>query len=165
MTTALTHSLSGALAGAAASVRPTAPAAAPAPVMSEVEILRAQLAAAQGEVAAATKRAEEATAAAAAAVKPTRGLSLKAGEKGGISFSGMTSKFPVTLYAQQLERFIEFIAGENVVGYLRNPETAKLLEVRLPDGKGGVVAARGTAESIAECARIAGVIEALTRKA
>ncbi len=44
----------------------------------------------------------------AEANKP-RKLSLKVGEKRGISCYGLNAKFPVTLYAQQWERLIEFV--------------------------------------------------------
>lgn len=41
----------------------------------------------------------------------TVGLGMKIGEKGGISVSGLTARFPVTLYAEQAVRYIAFLTG------------------------------------------------------
>ncbi len=38
-------------------------------------------------------------------------LGMKIGEKGGISVSGLTARFPVTLYAEQAVRYISFLTG------------------------------------------------------
>lgn len=52
---------------------------------------------------------EEANAYIAANAANERKLSLKVGEKGGISLYGLNAQFPVTLYAQQWEKLITFI--------------------------------------------------------
>jgi len=43
----------------------------------------------------------------AEANKP-RALKCKIGEKGGVSVSGLNARFPVTLYAEQWERLLEY---------------------------------------------------------
>jgi hypothetical protein len=43
------------------------------------------------------------------ALPAARGLSLKVGEKGGVSLYGLNSKWPVSLYAGQWERLLEWL--------------------------------------------------------
>ena len=122
-------------------VAPTTTAGTPSP---EVAALLERLRAAESALA-----AEKARADAAASAKTPRGYSMKASEKGAISIYGVSTKFPVTLYAPHLVGIVlDLILTDKGVAFLR--ENADRLSVKV-DGAG----AAGTPASRAEVNRLA----------
>ena len=112
---------------------------------TEVADLLRRLQAAEAAVAAERARADAAERAKAA----PRGYSAKVSEKGAISIYGVSSKFPVTLYAPHFVGIVlDLIATDKGVAFLR--ENAARLSVKV-DGVSGA----GTEASTAEVNRLA----------
>jgi hypothetical protein len=101
-----------------------------APVSPDVAALMAQLKAAQDALAAEKARADAAEKAKAAG----RGYTMKASEKGCISIYGVSTRFPVTLYAPHLVGIVrDLVVTGKASAFLR--EHASQLSVKV-DGTG-----------------------------
>lgn len=124
---------------AAAPVAPAVPPPLPKPAAAtttapspEIAALMARLQAA--EAAAASEKARADAAEAARAAGGGRGYSMKASEKGAISIYGVSTKFPVTLYAPHLVGIIrDLVMTGKASAFLR--ENAGKLSVKV-DGTG-----------------------------
>ena len=100
------------------------------PVSADVAALMAQLAAAQAALASEKARADAAEKAKAAG----RGYSMKASEKGCVSIYGVSTRFPITLYAPHLVGIVrDLIMTGKAAAFLR--EHANVLSVKV-DGTG-----------------------------
>ena len=131
---------------------PVAPATSASPDVADL-LRRLQAA----EAAAASEKAR-ADAAEKAKRESARGYSAKASEKGAISIYGVSSRFPVTLYAPHFVGVaLDLIMTDKGVAFLK--ENADRLSVKV-DGTG----AAGTAESRAEVLRLAARLEAAVAK-
>ena len=127
-------------------VKTLAPAPVAAGMTDDVAKLLERLRAAEAAVAAEKARAD---AAEKAKREMVRGYSMKASEKGAVSIYGVSSRFPVTLYAPHLVGVaLDLILTDKGVAFLR--ENAPRLSVKV-DGTGTV----GTPESTAEVNRLA----------
>jgi len=125
---------------------PAPVAASSAGMTDNVAALLERLRAAEAAVAAEKARADAAEAARQTAA---RGYSAKASEKGAVSIYGVSSRFPVTLYAPHFVGVaLDFIMTEKGVAFLR--ENADRLSVKV-----GGVGAAGTPASRAEVLRLA----------
>lgn len=141
--------------------RPTAPMpppmAATTTASPEIAALMARLQAAEAAAAAEKARADAAEAARAAG--GSRGYSMKASEKGCISIYGVSTKFPVTLYAPHLVGIIrDLVVTGKAAAFLR--ENASKLSVKV-DGTGQA----GTGASETAVRALADELDRLTRKA
>jgi len=142
---------------------PTAPMPLPAPVAAtntspDIAALMARLQAAEAAAASEKARADAAEAARAAG-GGSRGYSMKASEKGAISIYGVSTKFPVTLYAPHLVGIIrDLVMTGKATTFLR--ENAAKLSVKV-DGTGQA----GTGASEQAVRALADELERLTRKA
>jgi hypothetical protein len=106
-------------------------AATTAPVSADVAALMAQLKAAQDALASEKARADAAEKAKAAGA---RGYFMKASEKGCISIYGVSTRFPITLYAPHLVGIVrDLIMTGKASAFLR--EHANALSVKV-DGTG-----------------------------
>ena len=107
---------------------------------NEVADLLRRLAEAEAAIASERARADAAEKNKGAA----RGYSAKVSEKGAISIYGVSSKFPVTLYAPHFVGIVlDLIATDKGVAFLR--ENASRLSVKV-DGVGGAGTEASTAE-------------------
>jgi len=131
----------------------------PAPVATsntaptpDVASLLAQLQAAQAALASEKARADAAEKAKAAG----RGYSMKASEKGCISIYGVSTRFPVTLYAPHLVGIVrDLVVTGKAAAFLR--EHANALSVKV-DGNGQV----GTETSASAVRGLADELDRLT---
>ena len=141
---------------------PMAPMPLPAPVAAtstspDIAALMARLAAAEAGLATEKARADAAEKAKAAGV--SRGYSMKASEKGAISIYGVSTKFPVTLYAPHLVGIVRDLAMTGKASaFLR--ENAAKLSVKV-DGTGQA----GTGASESAVRSLADELDRVTRKA
>jgi len=120
----------------------------------DVAALMERLKAAEAALAAEKARADAATKA-----KAERGYTTKASEKGAISIYGVSTKFPVTLYAPHLVGIIrDLVMTGKATTFLR--ENAAKLSVKV-DGTGQA----GTGASEQAVRALADELERLTRKA
>ena len=132
------------------------PSAASTSSMSEIEALMARLAAAEAGLATEKARADAAEKAKAAGVG--RGYSMKASEKGCISIYGVSTRFPITLYAPHLVGIVrDLIMTGKAAAFLN--ENADKLSVKI-DTVGQV----GTEGSVTEVRRLAAELARLTAK-
>jgi hypothetical protein len=145
----------GAVRALPASVPPPLPPPAAASNASpDVAALMAQLKAAQDALASEKARADAAEKAKAAG----RGYSMKASEKGCISIYGVSTRFPITLYAPHLVGIVrDLIMTGKAAAFLS--EHANALSVKV-DGSGQA----GTAASVAEVRRLADELKRVTGK-
>jgi hypothetical protein len=121
----------------------------------DVAALMAQLAAAQAALASEKARADAAEKAKAAGV---RGYSMKASEKGCISIYGVTTRFPVTLYAPHLVGIVrDLVMTGKAAAFLR--ENANGLSVKI-DSNGQV----GTEASASAVRGLADELDRLTAR-
>ena len=133
----------------------TAPPVSAAGVNPEVAALLEKLRAAEAAVASEKARADAAEKAKAAG----RGYSMKASEKGAISIYGVSTKFPVTLYAPHFVGIVrDLIMTGKASAFLR--EHAERLSVKV-DGTGQA----GTSASSGEIRRLADELDRVTGKA
>lgn len=129
---------------------------APSNASPDVAALMAQLAAAQAALASEKARADAAEKAKAAG--GGRGYSMKASEKGAISIYGVSTRFPITLYAPHLVGIVrDLVMTGKASAFLR--ENAAALSVKV-DGSGQA----GTAASVAEINRLADELARVTGK-
>jgi len=134
---------------------PLPPPAAASNASPDVAALMAQLAAAQAALASEKARADAAEKAKAAGA---RGYSMKASEKGCISIYGVSTRFPVTLYAPHLVGIVrDLVMTGKAAAFLR--EHANVLSVKV-DGTGQA----GTEVSVAEVRRLADELNRITGK-
>lgn len=121
----------------------------------EVADLLRRLQAAEAVIAAEKARAD---AAEKAKRENARGYAFKASEKGAISIYGVSSRFPVTLYAPHLVGVVlDLVLTDKGPAFLR--ENAARLSVKV-DGTGAV----GTEDSIREVNRLADRLAAAVAK-
>lgn len=127
-----------------------------APVSPDVAALMAQLQATQEALASEKARADAAEKAKAAGVG--RGYSMKASEKGAISIYGVSTRFPVTLYAPHLVGIVrDLVMTGKASAFLR--EHANALSVKV-DGTGQA----GTTASADAIRNLAAELDRLTGK-
>jgi len=142
---------------------PMAPIPLPAPVAAtntspDIAALMARLQAAEAAAASEKARADAAEAARAAG-GGGRGYSMKASEKGAISIYGVSTKFPVTLYAPHLVGIIrDLVMTGKATTFLR--ENAGKLSVKV-DGTGQA----GTGASETAVRALADELDRLVRRA
>lgn len=133
-----------------------APMAATTVGQSDIEVLMARLAAAEAGLATEKARADAAEKAKAAGLG--RGYSMKASEKGCISIYGVSSRFPITLYAPHLVGIVRDLVMTGKAAAFLN-ENADKLSVKV-DTVGQV----GTPTSTGEVRRLAAELNRLTGK-
>lgn len=135
---------------------PVAPVAlTPAAASPDVAALLERLRAAEAAVVAEKARAD----AAEKAKSAPRGYSAKASEKGAVSIYGVSSRFPVTLYAPHFVGIaLDLILTDKGVSFLR--ENADRLSVKV-DGTGAVGTEASRAEVLRLADRLAAVVERL----
>jgi hypothetical protein len=124
-----------------------------APVSADVAALMAQLKAAQDALASEKARADAAEKAKAAG----RGYTMKASEKGCISIYGVSTRFPVTLYAPHLVGIVrDLVMTGKAAAFLR--EHANQLSVKIDNnGQAGTEASADAIRNLAaELDRVTG---------
>lgn len=159
--TTVTSTINSLTAARVAAPAPVAPAPAPAPMAASnaspdvAELLRRLQAA---EAAAASEKARADAAEKARAAGGGRGYSMKASEKGAISIYGVSTKFPITLYAPHLVGIVrDLVMTGKASAFLR--ENAGKLSVKV-DGTGQA----GTGASEAAVRLLADDLDRVTGK-